>query len=207
MADRMVVIGVTGNIGSGKSTVCRILARLGAAVIDADRLSPEAYKPHSQSWQRIIATFGKAILKSDEEIDRQKLGQLVFANPAALTQLNHIIHPKAYSMAKERIETYRRQGLRALALEAALLIEAKWTSLVDQVWVVVASEATVIHRLKKGKATNQSEVLARLESQMPAEEKMKYADEVVYNDGDLNQLEAEVTELWNKLDLDAKTND
>ena len=203
----MVVIGVTGNIGSGKSTVCQILAKLGAAVIDADRLSHEAYEPHSQSWQRIVATFGKDILKSDEEIDRQKLAQVVFSNPTALTRLNHIVHPKAYSMAKERIETYRRQGLRAVALEAALLIEAKWTRLVDQVWLVVASEATVIHRLKEGKATNQSEVLARLKSQMPAEEKAKYADEVVYNDGDLNQLEARLTQLWNELDIDAKIND
>ena len=203
----MVVIGVTGNIGSGKSTVCQILAKLGAAVIDADRLSHEAYEPHSQSWQRIVATFGKDILKSDEEIDRQKLAQVVFSNPTALTRLNHIVHPKAYSMAKERIATYRRQGLRAVALEAALLIEAKWTGLVDQVWLVVASEATVIHRLKEGKATNQSEVLARLKSQMPAEEKTKYADEVVYNDGDLNQLEARLTQLWTELDIDAKIND
>jgi len=200
----MVVIGVTGNIGSGKSTVCRILARLGAAVIDADKVAQETYKPYGEAWHELVNAFGKEILSSDQEIDRQELGQLVFSNPAALTQLNHIVHPKAYSIAKERIETYRRQGLKATALEAALLIEAKWTSLVDQVWVVVASEATVIHRLKKGKATNQSEVLARLKSQMPAEEKMKCADEVVYNDGDLNQLEAEVTELWNKLDLAPK---
>jgi len=110
-------------------------------------------------------------------------------------------------MAKERIATYRRQGLRAVALEAALLIEANWTRLVDQVWLVVASEATVIHRLKEGKATNQSEVLARLKSQMPAEEKAKYADEVVYNDGDLNQLEAEVAQLWNKLHTDPGISD
>jgi len=203
----MVVIGVTGNIGSGKSTVCRILAQLGAAAIDADRLSHEAYEPHSQSWRKIVATFGKDILKSDEEIDRQKLAQVVFSNPTALTRLNHIVHPKAYSMAKERIATYRRQGLRAVALEAALLIEAKWTGLVDQVWLVVASEATVIHRLKEGKADNESEVLARLKSQMAAEEKMKYADAVINNDGDLNQLEARLTQLWNELDIDARIND
>ncbi|MBE9469978.1 MAG: dephospho-CoA kinase [Chloroflexi bacterium] len=203
----MVVIGVTGNIGSGKSTVCQILAKLGAAIVDADKLAQETYKPYGEAWQELVNAFGKDILSSGQEIDRQKLGQIVFSNPTALTRLNHIVHPKAYSMAKERIATYRRQGLRAVALEAALLIEANWTRLVDQVWLVVASEATVIHRLKEGKATNQSEVLARLKSQMPAEEKAKYADEVVYNDGDLNQLEARLTQLWNELDIDAKIND
>ena len=203
----MVVIGVTGNIGSGKSTVCQILAKLGAAIVDADKLAQETYKPYGEAWQELVNAFGKDILSSGQEIDRQKLGQIVFSNPTALTRLNHIVHPKAYSMAKERIATYRRQGLRAVALEAALLIEANWTRLVDQVWLVVASEATVIHRLKEGKATNQSEVLARLKSQMPAEEKTKYAHEVVYNDGDLNQLEARLTQLWNELDIDAKIND
>jgi dephospho-CoA kinase len=203
----MVVIGVTGNIGSGKSTVCQILAKLGAAIVDADKLAQETYKPYGEAWQELVNAFGKDILSSGQEIDRQKLGQIVFSNPTALTRLNHIVHPKAYSMAKERIATYRRQGLRAVALEAALLIEANWTRLVDQVWLVVASEATVIHRLKEGKATNQPEVLARLKSQMPAEEKAKYADEVVYNDGDLNQLEARLTQLWNELDIDAKIND
>jgi dephospho-CoA kinase len=203
----MVVIGVTGTIGSGKSTVCQILAKLGAAIVDADKLAQETYKPYGEAWQELVNAFGKDILSSGQEIDRQKLGQIVFSNPTALTRLNHIVHPKAYSVAKERIETYRRQGLRAVALEAALLIEAKWTGLVDQVWVVVASEATVIHRLKKGKATNQSEVLARLKSQMPAEDKMKYADEVINNDGDLNQLQAEVTELWNKLHINPKISD
>jgi len=203
----MVVIGVTGNIGSGKSTVCQILAKLGAAIVDADKLAQETYKPYGEAWQELVNAFGKDILSSGQEIDRQKLGQIVFSNPTALTRLNHIVHPKAYSMAKERIATYRRQGLRAVALEAALLIEANWTRLVDQVWLVVASEATVIHRLKEGKATNQSEVLARLKSQMPAEEKAKYADEVVYNDGDLNQLEAEVAQLWNKLHTDPGISD
>lgn len=203
----MVVIGVTGSIGSGKSTVCQILAKLGAAIIDADKLAQETYEPHGEAWQELVNAFGKDILTFDEEIDRQKLGQIVFSNPTALTQLNHIVHPKAYSMAKERIETCRRQGLKAIALEAALLIEAKWTSLVDQVWLVVASEAEVIHRLKQGKADNESKVLARLKSQMPAEEKMKYADEVIYNNGDLNQLQAKVTQVWNKLHTDPRISD
>ncbi len=200
----MVVIGVTGSIGSGKSTVCQILAKLGTAIIDADKLAQETYKPHGEAWHELVSAFGKDILASDQQIDRQKLGQLVFSDPAALAQLNHIVHPKAYGMAKERIETYRRRGLKAVVLEVALLIEARWTALVDQVWLVIASEATVVDRLKKGKSANESEVLARLKSQMPTQEKMKYADEVIDNDGNIEQLEARVADLWRRLDVGPK---
>ena len=200
----MVVIGVTGSIGSGKSTVCQILAKLGAAVIDADKLAQATYKPYGEAWHELVSAFGKDILTSDQQIDRQKLGQLVFSDPAALAQLNYIVHPKAYGMAKERIETYRRRGLKAVVLEAALLIEAGWTALVDQVWLVVASEARVVDRLAKGKAANESEVLTRLKSQMPTQEKMKYAHEVIDNEGSIEQLEAGVAELWQRLDVGPK---
>ena len=194
----MLVIGVTGNIGSGKSTVCQILAKLGAIVIDADKLGHEAYKPHSQTWQEIVTAFGKDIVKSDYEIDREKLGQIVFSNPDALARLNQIVHPEAYRLAQERIGIYRHQGAKAIVIEAILLIEAKWTNLVNKIWLVIAPENVVIRRLTRDKAMNESQILARLRSQMPAEEKMKYADDIIYNDGNFAQLEARVTELWHK---------
>jgi dephospho-CoA kinase len=194
----MTVIGVTGNLGSGKSAVCRILAKLGAIIIDADELAHESYKPHSQAWQELINSFGKDIVKADEEIDRQKLGQIVFSHPDALARLNQIVHPRTYGMAQEKIEDYRRQGAKAIVVEAALLIEAGWTDLVDKVWLVVTPEDVAIQRLSQHKGMSESQILARLRAQMPAEEKMKYAAEVIYNDGDLNQLETKVTELWHK---------
>jgi dephospho-CoA kinase len=197
----MLVIGVTGNIGSGKSTVCQILARLGAAVIDADKLGHETYRPHSQAWQELVAAFGKDIVKSDDEIDRKKLGQVVFSHPDALTRLNQIVHPKAHRLAQERIEAYRRQGAKAVALEATLLIEAKWTDLVDKIWLVVAPEDTVVQRLSLQEGKNEPQILARLKSQMTAEEKKKYADELICNNGSLSQLESRVTELWRKLSI------
>lgn len=197
----MPVIGVTGNIGSGKSTVCQILARLGAAIIDADKLAHETYPPHSPTWQELINAFGSNILKPDEEIDRQKLGQLVFSDSSALAQLNQIVHPEAYRLAQERIKEYRRHGAKAIVVEATLLIEAGWINLVDTVWLVVAPATAIVHRLKEQQGMGESQVLARLKSQMPAEEKMKYADEIIYNDGSLPQLEAKVTELWHKLGI------
>ncbi|MDH5364023.1 MAG: dephospho-CoA kinase [Dehalococcoidia bacterium] len=195
----MIIVSVTGNIGSGKSTVCQILARLGATIIDADELAHETYKPHSQTWQELINTFGKDIAKANEKIDRQKLGQIVFSHPEALAKLNQIVHPRTYGMAQEKIEDYRRQGAKAIVVEATLLIEAGWTDLVDKVWLVVTPEDVAIQRLTQHKGISKAQILARLKAQMPAEEKMKYADEVIYNAGSLNQLEAKVTELWHKL--------
>ncbi len=197
----MLIIGITGNLGSGKSAVCRILAKLGGIIIDADELAHESYQPHSQTWHELITNFGKDIVKANEEIDRQKLGRIVFSNPAALAKLNQIVHPEAYRLVRQRIEGYRRQGAKAIALEATLLIEAEWVDLVDTIWLVIAPEEVVIQRLTGQKGIDRAELSARLKSQMPPEEKMKYADEIIYNDGDLNQLEARVTELWHKLDI------
>jgi len=198
----MVVIGVTGNIGSGKSTVCRILARLGARVIDADRLAHEAYKPHSQTWQALVDLFGQDIVRPDGKIDRRKLGQMVFSDPNALAQLNRLVHPEAYRLAQERIADYRSEGAKAVALEATLLIEAGWRDLVDRLWVVVAPQAVVVQRVKEQQGLGEPQVLGRLKSQMPAEEKTEYADAVIYNDGSLERLESRVAELWRNLNID-----
>jgi len=196
----MVVIGVTGNIGSGKSTVCRFLAELGAAVIDADEVAQETYKPHSQAWQEIIDTFGTEMLQPNGEINRVKLAQLVFSSPEALAQLNEIVHPKAYQLVKERIENYRRLGTRVVALEATLLIEATWTTLVDEVWLVIVSPDIALQRLTRYPEADRDQILARLKSQTPAEDKAKHADEIIRNEGDFTGLREKITELWNKLD-------
>lgn len=197
----MLVIGVTGNIGSGKSTVCQILARLGAVVIDADKVAQETYKSHSRTWQELIDAFGRDILQPDGEIDRQKLADIVFPRPDALAQLNGIVHPEAQRLAQGKIEACCQQGAKAIALEATLLIEAEWTDLVDTIWLMVASEDRVVQRLRQYQGRDEAQVLARLKAQMPAGEKMKYADEIIYNDGDLAQLEARVTELWHALGI------
>jgi len=195
----MIVIGVTGNFGSGKSTVCRVLAGLGSAVIDADRLAHEAYRPHSQTWQEVIDAFGRDILGPGGEVDRRKLGQIVFSHPVALAQLNRIVHPETYRLARQTIEDFRLRGATAVALEATLLIEAGWTDLVDRVWLVVASTATAIRRLRGKHGIEHDQILARLESQMSAEQKAEHADDTIYNDGSLAELESRVTELWNRL--------
>ncbi len=197
----MIIIGVTGNIGSGKSTVCQILAQLGATIIDADKLAHETYKPHSKTWQELITAFGKNIVKANQEIDRQKLGQMVFSDPDALAKLNQIVHPGMYHLTQERIETYRCQKLKAIIVEATLLLEAGWTDLVDKVWLIIAPQDVAIQRLIHHKGIPETQILNRLKSQMPTQEKMRHADEIIYNDGTIPQLEAKVTRLWHKLNV------
>ena len=195
----MLVIGLTGNFGTGKTTVSQSLAELGAIIIDADRLGHELLQPHSQAYQEVVAAFGKAILRPNREIDRDKLGQLVFADATALAQLNRIMHPKMYKVAQERIEQYHKQGTKVAVLEAALLIEAGWTPLVDQVWVTVAPDHAIVNRLKNQRRLAEEQILARLHSQMRSEDKIKRADAVIDTDCPIDDLRAKVTQLWQNL--------
>ena len=193
------VIGLTGGIGTGKSTVSQYLAELGAVVIDADEVGHEVFQPGTEGWDDVVATFGKEVINAAGEIDRKKLGKLVFNNPEALSKLNGIVHPRAYNLVKSRLEEYRRQGVKVVVVEVILLIEAKWTDLADEVWVVVASEDSVVKRLKQQRGMSEQEILARISSQLSTEERVKHADVVINNDGDIDEVKAKVRELWERL--------
>ncbi|MDP2729375.1 MAG: dephospho-CoA kinase [Dehalococcoidales bacterium] len=193
------VIGLTGGIGSGKSTVSRYLAELGAIVIDSDKVGHEFFKPHTGAWREVVSAFGQQILTSEGEIDRQKLGKIVFDNQEALLRLNQIMHPRMKELVKTQLDEYRRQGVDVVVLEAAVLIEANWLSNVDEVWVVAASESTVLKRLKEQRGLKEEQILARIRSQLSNEERIKYADAVIYNDGDLDAVRETVRELWQNL--------
>jgi dephospho-CoA kinase len=195
----MPVIGLTGGIGSGKSTVSTFLARLGAVVLSADEIGHEAFRPHTEAWQEVVSAFGEGILKAGGEVDRQKLGEIVFDNAEALATLDRITHPRMYRMAEERIKKLEQQGSKVIVLEAPLLVEANWLPLVDKVWVTVASEETVVHRLCQRSGLSEAQALARIRSQLPAEEKKKYADAVLDTDCTLSEVEAKVKELWEVL--------
>jgi dephospho-CoA kinase len=194
----MKVTGLTGGMGSGKSTVARLLAELGATIIDADKVGHEVFKPGTEAWQEVVAAFGKQILTTKGEIDRKKLGEIVFGNPELLSQLNKIMHPKMNEVVKTKFKEYRRQGVEVVVLEAPLLIEAGWASLVDEIWVTVAPQSAVLKRLTE-KGLSRKEALARIHSQLSSEERIKHADVVIYNDGDLDKLKTRVRELWQRL--------
>jgi len=196
----MKVIGLTGGIGSGKSTVSRFMADLGAVVIDADKVGHEAFEPGTELWREIVAAFGRQILTPSGAIDRAKLGEVVFGRLESLSRLNAIMHPRMYNLIKDKIEECRQQGVAVVVLEAPLLIEAEWTSLVDEVWITVAAEATVLKRLEERTGLSRKESLARIRSQLPVTERVKHADVVIDTDCRIDELQRKVAELWQRFD-------
>jgi len=192
----MLVIGLTGGIASGKTTVSGILKELGACVLDADRVGHEAYLPNTQTWREVVAAFGEEILTPDNEIDRGKLGALVFKVPANMKKLTEIMWPRMYDMVSERIEEQRKKGAVVMVVEAAVLLEAKWDPLTDEVWVAVAPEKTVIERLRESKGMTEEQARDRINAQMSPEERMKRADVVIHNDSGLGELRERILEAW-----------
>ncbi len=195
----MKVIGLTGGIGSGKSTVSQILAEMGAVVVDADTVGHQAYQPGTETWKDVVAAFGQEVIAADGSIDRKKLGAIVFGDPRALTRLNQIVHPRMYDMMAEQIEEYRRQGVKVVVLDAAILLEANWTPLVDEVWLTVASEPIVVQRARERTGLPEEQIRSRIRSQLSNEERKKQASVVISNDCSLDELRAKVVELWEGL--------
>lgn len=144
----MKVIGLTGGIGSGKSTAARFLASLGAEVIDLDKVGHGALKKGSGAYKQAIREFGVGILDKDREIDRAKLGEIVFNDQQALNRLNKIVHPEIDKTVDEKIRECRRRGVKVLVLEAAAMLEAAKARQADEIWVTIAPEKNVLNRLK-----------------------------------------------------------
>jgi len=198
----MKVIGLTGGIGSGKSSVAQFLAELGAVVLDTDELGHEALQPDTEAWREVVAVFGRQVLTSEGEVDRKKLGELVFANPEALLRLNRIVHPHIGKMVQAQLEQYRRQGVKVVVLEIPLLVETGGTALVDEVWVTVADEPAVLSRLEKRSGLSRQQSLARIRAQASNGERVQHADVVINNNGSLDELKAQVKKLWERLLFD-----
>ncbi len=195
----MKVIGLTGGIGTGKSTVAQFLAELGAVIIDADKVGHEALQPGGEVWRKVVGAFGQRIVTPEGHINRQTLGSIVFANSEARERLNRIMHPAMYQMVAAQLDQYRRQGVGVAVLEAPVLLEAGWVPLVDEVWVTVAPEATVLKRLRKRTGLSQDESLARIHSQLRPEERAKHANVVIDTDCTLDEVKARVNGLWQRL--------
>jgi dephospho-CoA kinase len=192
-----ITIGLTGGIGSGKSTAAKILAELGAPAIDADKVGHEIYRPGTPAYRKLIDAFGEGILAPDRTIDRRKLGPIVFADPAALKRLNAIVHPKMFARMGEMVAAMRRGGeTRPIVIEAAILIEANWQPLFDEIWLVTAARECVIERVERDRGLKPEQTEARIRAQLSDEERRKYATSVIRNDGTLEELRAAVTRLW-----------
>ena len=192
----MLVIGLTGGIGTGKSEVSHILQELGAVVIDADRVGHEAYKPHSEIWRAVVHSFGEEILRPSGEIDRKRLGDIIFSDLSARERLNSIMHPRMAGIIGEQIDQYRQKGSEVVVVEAALLMEAGWSSLVDEIWVTSSPEEEVVERLRDRDDLSEEQIRDRITSQLPFEERASQAHVVVENSGSKGELREEVESLW-----------
>ena len=194
------IIGLTGGIGSGKTTISQYLAELGATIVDADKVGHEALTRQDVKAD-ILATFGKDVFGPDGEIDRKKLGPVVFANPEKLKQLNHIMHRRMRVMMEDKLAQFKKQGAKLVVLEAAVLLEtdADWDKIVDEIWVAVSSAPVVIKRMKEQRNMTEEQTMARINAQMSNAEKIKHASVVISNDGTLEDTKKFVKNQWDKL--------
>ena len=194
----MIVIGLTGGIGTGKTEVSGLLEKLGATIINADQVGHEAYTPHSEAWQEVVKAFGEDILQENGEVDRRKLGGIVFADPEQLRTLNGIMHPRMAAIVREKLGVLENQGTNIAVVEAAVLFEAGWDALVGEVWTTESLSEKVVERLQQRNGFAPEEIRKRIASQMPSEERARRADEVIKNDGELEDLENAVREVWKR---------
>lgn len=192
----MIVIGLTGGIGSGKSEVAQILRSLGAQIIDLDHVGHEAYLPHTECWTAIIEAFGDSILEVSGEINRKKLGAQVFSDPNALKRLNEIVHPRMRAMILERIQEHRDKKTEVVVVDGAILIETGWASLVDELWVVAAYENVIAQRLNERDGLSIAEVRKRIGAQISTEERKKHATVVIENNSNIKDLRRKVHDFW-----------
>lgn len=195
----MIVVGLTGSIGSGKSTVSNMFVELGAHLIDFDVLAREVVEPGKTAYNSIVSEFGEGVLNSDSTLNREKLGRIVFGNFEKLQKLNQITHPAVFEEADRRVEKIKRNDADAIIIkDVPLLIETGTYNTVDKIIVVSARRETRLKRLME-RGLPETEALKRMDSQMPIREKEKYADFVVENDGSLARTREQVEQIYRQL--------
>ena len=195
----MKVIGLTGGIATGKSTVASMLRGLGAKIIDADELAREVVKPDQEAWREIVEAFGSEVLRQDRTLNREKLRKIVFADKKARKRLDSITHPRIRALAQERIEKLAAEGADIIIYEAPLLFENRVHLWLRPVILVTSDSETQKRRLRERDRLSESEIRHHLEAQMPLEEKTKLANFVIDNSGDLEELQSQVQKIWEKI--------
>ena len=187
------VIGLTGNIAVGKSLVMGMLAELGAATIDADSVAHEVMLPGGAAYDSVIRAFGDGILDAQGHINRPALGAIVFSDAQRLRQLENITHP---AIRRRTDQLVREAETRVAVIEAIKLLEGPTKDRVDQIWVVDATPATQLRRLINERGMSEAEAIRRIEAQNPQADKLRQADVVIQNDGDIAATRAQVKRAW-----------
>jgi dephospho-CoA kinase len=201
-----VVIGLTGGIASGKSTVSNMIRKQGIRVIDADQIAREVVEIGKPAYEQIVKTFGQDILHEDKTINRERLGALIFSEENKRQELNQIVHPAVREEMLKQTEEEKAHHAKIVVLDIPLLFESKLTYLVDKTIVVYVDEETQLKRLMKRNSYSEEEAKMRIGSQLPLIEKVKLADEIIHNQGSIEETSAQVHELINKLIRNEETN-
>ncbi|MHC2994362.1 MAG: dephospho-CoA kinase [Candidatus Atribacteria bacterium] len=197
-----LIVGLTGGIVSGKSTVAKMFKDLGAKIVDADELGHKVILPHKPAWEKIIKLFGKDLLKEDLKIDRRKLGDIVFSNKKLLKKLNEITHSEIIKLIKKEIKSIKDKTDKKddiLIIDAALIYETKIDNLMDKIIVVYIDKTEQIKRLVKRDNLSAEEALKRIKSQMPIKEKIRFADYIIDNSNSLDKTREQVETIWQNL--------
>jgi dephospho-CoA kinase len=195
----MLTIGLTGGIGSGKSTVTKILDEFGAPILDADKIAHTTYAPGGPAYDAVIAAFGAQIVAADRTIDRKQLGAVVFGNPERLNQLTSIVWPATRDSIRRNLTELRASGANLpIVVEAAILIEANWQALFDEIWLVRAPREQVVARIESQRGLKPSETEARIRAQLSDEERAKHATLIIENNGSLEELHTMLKEIWSE---------
>ena len=199
----MLLVGLTGNIGSGKSTVTQLLSERGATIIDADVLARRAVEVGTAAYKAIAERWGTSILSPDGGIDRAALRRIVFSDPVQLEQLNAFVHPEVERMRESLVDQARQRGDRLVVCDIPLLFERRMTDDFDRIVLVDAPRPVRLERLVRERGLRETEAMDMIVAQMPAELKRARADHVIDNDGTLGQLDARVAEVWAALQAEA----
>lgn len=196
----MKILGLTGNIASGKSLVASMLESRSAKVIDVDDIAKKIVEPGEPTWGKIVDNFGKDILNTDDTINRKALGDIIFNDDEKRKILNDLTHPVIIQTAREKVEEYRRQGAEVVIIEAALIVEkGGLKDLIEKLIVVSSDQDSQIERLQERNEFSTEEALSRINSQMPSSEKTKHADYIIDNSGTIEQTQKQVDQLWNTI--------
>ncbi|MGI9553625.1 MAG: dephospho-CoA kinase [Thermodesulfobacteriota bacterium] len=196
----MKIIGLTGNIGSGKSTVARMFRELGAKIIDADKIAREVVEPGKPAWKELISKFGNEILDKNNELNRKYVADIVFNDVKKREMLNGIIHPRILEEINARIDAYKAENADIVIIEAALLIEKSGLiNFIDKLIVISIDIDSQIQRIKQRDNLNTEDILIRIEAQMSNEEKAKFADFLVDNSQSIEKTEQIVKKIWESL--------
>ncbi len=196
----LYIVGITGGIASGKSTVARQLRSLGMMVIDADELARQVVEPGQPAWQDIVDSFGPQYLKEDQTIDRLRLGEFVFSNPEQLKKLNSLTHPHVMNEFKNRIREIATAHPEAvIGLEVPLLYETNMDKMCDQVWVVWVDHETQLQRLMARDGLDREDAEKRIAAQMPLDEKARLAQVVIDNRYSLEHTQRQVARYFQEI--------